>query len=127
LIDRRCCFIGGGGSGSAIPIFDYRPTYQDEKNSVMVGPKASSLLSVPVLLNEAQKSAGNGQIRYAKLVWETVEGGVVEEAVHQLCTCLKWIVVKAEVRCCGFRLLFFGVCVCACGGGGGGGRGCSCK
>ena len=60
--------------------------------------KNSSILSIPVLLNEAQKTYSHGHLRYATLLWETLEGGSsLEETLHQLCVCLKWIVSLAEV------------------------------
>eukprot|EP00890_Picochlorum_soloecismus_P003812 jgi/Picsp_1/4431/NSC_06653-R1_condensin complex subunit 3 len=59
--------------------------------------KNSSLLSIPVLLNEAQKTYSHGHLRYATLLWETLDGGSsLEESLHQLCICLKWIVSLAE-------------------------------
>lgn len=57
---------------------------------------SSSILSIPVLLNEAQKSLGHGQVRYANMLWDRVEENI-EDELHQLCICLKWIVSLSEV------------------------------
>lgn len=78
---------------------------------------SSSILTVPVLLNEAQKSLGHGQVRYANMLWDRVEENM-EDELHQLCICLKWIVSLSEVgsdimNCnVGVYRCGSGVCVC---------------
>lgn len=69
----------------------------------------SSVLTIPVLLNEAQKSLGHGQVRYASVLWTRVEENL-EDELHQLCVCLKWIVSLSERNMYHDRLVkFFGV------------------
>eukprot|EP00889_Picochlorum_renovo_P008534 jgi/Picre1/35564/NNA_003025.t1 len=70
---------------------------------------SSSILSIPVLLNEAQKSLGHGQVRYANMLWDRVEENI-EDELHQLCICLKWIVSLSERNLYHDRLVkFFGI------------------
>lgn len=69
----------------------------------------SSVLTIPILLNEAQKSLGHGQVRYASALWSRVEENL-EEELHQLCICLKWIVSLSERNLYHDRLVkFFGI------------------
>ena len=76
----------------------------------------TSILTIPVLLNEAQKSLGHGQIRYAKMMWDRIEASV-EDELHQLCICLKWMVSLSERNMYHDRLVkFFGILASLAGG-----------
>ena len=93
-------------------------------------------LTIPVLLNEAQKSSvGPGQVRYASVLWGRVDTGgdeskgaagdddgddgddgggelacVVEQELHQLIVCLKWMVSLSARNVYHDRLVkFFGI------------------
>ena len=58
---------------------------------------AASVLNVPVLLNESQKSSSSGQLRYARMLWSLVEEDA-EATVLQLIRGLQLFVTVAEVR-----------------------------
>jgi hypothetical protein len=79
-----------------------------EKDSIMVRKRldAASVLTVPVLLNESQKSSSSGQLRYARMLWSLVEDDA-ETTVLQLMRGLKIFVTVAEVRwrACHWRFL----------------------
>ena len=76
----------------------------------------TNVLTIPVLLNEAQKSLGHGQIRYAKMMWDRIEASV-EDELHQLCVCLKWMVSLSERNMYHDRLVkFFGILASLAGG-----------
>ncbi len=80
----------------------------DDLNSCDIST-GSSVLTIPILLNEAQKSLGHGQVRYASVLWSRIEDNL-EEELHQLCICLKWIVSLSERNLYHDRLVkFFGV------------------
>lgn len=79
-----------------------------EKDRIMVRKRldAASVLTVPVLLNESQKSSSSGQLRYARMLWSLVEDDA-ETTVLQLVRGLKIFVTVAEVRwrACHWRFL----------------------
>lgn len=58
---------------------------------------ASSRLSIPELLNEAQRGVASAHVRYAKMLWELVASDA-EAALDQLVTAMKWFATVAEVR-----------------------------
>lgn len=85
-------------------------------------------LTIPVLLNEAQKSSvGPGQVRYASVLWSRLDMGadeadacsgeldsssvsVAEHELHHLIVCLKWMVSLSARNLYHDRLVkFFGI------------------
>ena len=60
---------------------------------------ASSRLTIPQLLNEAQRGAASAHVRYAKMLWELTTSDAAT-ALEQLVTAMKWFATVAEVRRC---------------------------
>lgn len=58
---------------------------------------AGSALTVPQLLNEAQRGAASAHVRYAKMLWELALSDA-NAARDQLLAAIKWFATVAEVR-----------------------------
>lgn len=56
-----------------------------------------SALTVPQLLNEAQRGAASAHVRYAKMLWELATGDANDTRDQQLAA-MKWFATVAEVR-----------------------------
>ena len=74
-------------------------------------PATQSSLTVPVLLNEAQRASSSGHLRYAKVMWE-LQGEDAEQTLEQLMFALKLFMTVAEVG--GGRSLIRGRSPCSC-------------
>ena len=59
----------------------------------------SQSLSVPVLLNEAQRASASGHLRYAKVLWE-LQGEDATETLEQMIFGLKLFMTVPEVGGC---------------------------